>query len=124
MLSLGFLLQTSQQWVGSKLRIQTIVNAEPEKEHALNRLRALIVRGRINAEPGVVLRGDRSPFAVIQEASAKADLTLVGLRPPDRDETVADYAAYYTRLLEQTAEFGSTAYVLAAEDIDFVRIFE
>jgi len=124
MLALGYLLQTSDQWIGSTLRIQTIVTAEKEREHALNRLRALIVRGRIKAEPGVVLMDGRSPFELIGEASSAADLTLIGLRPPDENETVAAYAAYYTQLLERTEGFGSTAYVLAAQDIDFIRIFE
>lgn len=124
MLALGYLLQTSEDWLGSSLRIQTIVNDAAEGEHALTRLQALITSGRIEAEPGVILREGRSPFQVIQEASDDADLTLIGLRSPDPDESVEDYAAYYTALLASTAGHGATAYVLAAEDIDFLRIFE
>jgi amino acid transporter len=124
MLALGYLLQTSERWSGSRLRIQTIVNDDAEGGHALRRLDSLIDRGRIEATPGVVLREGRTPFDVIREASEDADLTLIGLRPPEPDETAEDYAAYYTSLLEMTDAHGATAYVLAAEDIDFLRIFE
>jgi len=124
MLALGYLLQTSEEWSGARLRIQTIVRSEEERPHALARLQALIERGRIEATPGVVLQGDRSPFEVIRAASAGADMTFLGLRPPDEEETEEAYAAYYTDLLEKTEEFGATAYVLAAQDIDFGRIFD
>jgi len=124
MLALGYLLQTSDEWDGCKLRIQTIVQDEEEGEHAMARLRALIDSARIEAEPGVVLSEGRRPFDVIGDASADADLTFLGLRGPAADETVDDYAAYYTGLLAATEGHGPTAYVLAAEDIDFLRIFE
>lgn len=124
MLALGYLLQTSDDWDGCTLRIQTIVQDAGEGEHAMARLRALIASARIEAEPGVVLSEGRRPFDVIQAASADADLTFIGLRAPDPDETVEQYGAYYTSLLEATDGHGPTAYVLAAEDIDFLRIFE
>lgn len=124
MLALGYLLQTSDDWSGCALHIQTIVRDDAEREHARARLDALIASARIEAAPGVVLSEGRRPFEVIRSASADADLTFIGLRAPEPDESVEDYAAYYTGLLAATDGHGPTAYVLAAEDIDFLRIFE
>ncbi len=65
-----------------------------------------------------------SAFDVIARASGDSDLVLLGLRPPESDEAPEDYSEYYAQLLSNTDGLPATALVLAAEDIDFQRIFE
>ena len=78
---------------------------------------------RVKAERRVIQSGGR-PFAeIIRSESADAALTLVGLRRPELDETVADYAAYFAALTESLKGVSPAAFVLAAEDVDFRSMF-
>jgi len=125
MLTLGYLLQASPEWHGARLAIKTIVSSQDEQSVALNRLQSLISRGRLNAEPDVLVSvGAMDAFHMITSASREADLVLLGIRPPDPEETFEDYSAYYADLLTRSEGLPVTALVLAAEDIDFQRIFD
>ncbi|HSG80711.1 MAG TPA: hypothetical protein VLC48_00560, partial [Gemmatimonadota bacterium] len=125
MLAFGYLLQMSPEWWKSTLNIRTIVSSADELETARNRLDAIVAAGRIEAEVDVIVRdGGTSNFEVIREASREADMVFLGLRPPDPDEILEGYTRYYSQLLANTDGMPATALVLAAENIDFQRIFE
>ncbi len=125
MLALGHLLQGSPEWSKSQLTIKTIVPSADEREPARARLQELIATGRLKATADVVVQeaGDTA-FDVITRASRDSDLVFLGLRPPEPDEAPEDYRDYYVQLLASTNDLPATAFVLAAEDIDFQRIFE
>jgi len=125
MLALGYLLQRSPEWYGAELAIKSIVTSAEEKTGALSRLNGIIQHGRLKADPDVIVRqGTETPFEIIGRASREADLVFLGIRPPEPDESVDDYCAYYSRLLEHTQDLPATGLVLAAEDIDFQKIFD
>jgi amino acid transporter len=125
MLALGYLLQRSPEWYGAELTIKSIVTSTEEKAGALSRLNGIIHHGRLKADPDVIVRqGTETPFEIIGRASREADLVFLGIRPPEPDESVDDYCTYYSRLLEHTQDLPATGLVLAAEDIDFQKIFD
>ncbi|UCC75225.1 MAG: amino acid permease [Gemmatimonadota bacterium] len=125
MLALGYLLQVSPEWYGADLSLKSIVSSGEERQPALDRLGQLIEHGRLKAEAEVLVRDDtQHAFDIITAASAEADLVFVGIRPPDPDESLEEYARYYVQLLNYTEPLPATALVLAAEDIEFQRIFE
>ncbi len=125
MLALGYLLQVSPEWYQAELMLKSIVASDQEKDVAMQRLFRLIEFGRLNAAADVSVRGEhQSVFEVIAAASGDTDLVFLGIRPPDPDETPEEYSRYYSRLLAQTEGLPATALVLAAENIDFQRIFE
>lgn len=123
-LALGYLLQESPEWHRASLSIKTIVASYPDREPALRRLSAVIEKGRLKADIDVLVRdvgGDT--FDLIRTASADADLVFLGIRPPAADEELDEYTRYYSGLLGRTAGLPATVLTLAAEDIEFKRIF-
>jgi hypothetical protein len=88
-------------------------------------LRALIEKGRLKADIDVLVRDvGADTFGLIRKASADADLVFLGIRPPAVEEQLEDYTRYYSGLLGRTAGLPATVLTLAAEDIEFRRIFE
>ncbi len=124
MLTLGYLLSTSQQWRGAQMFLNTVV-ANPAHEAKIRaELNAFIQNGRFDATPVVHLLDQADVFSTIRERSAGSGMVFLGIRPPDEQETPEDYAGYYRSLLASTEDLPPCALVLAAEDIEFHRIFQ
>lgn len=124
MLAMGYLLGTSRQWTDSHLILNTIVTSEEQREEAGKALENLIRHGRIEAEAKVHLQRGENLFETIREASKGANIVFLGMRPPLPDESIEDYAVYYETLITRTQGFPPAALVLAAETIEFQRIFQ
>ncbi len=60
---------------------------------------------------------------IVMENSKDADMVFLGMRYPAEGESVEQYSLYYQKLLEETEELPATAFVLAAENIQFHWIF-
>lgn len=123
MLALGYLLQTSPSWRGSALVLRSVVDREAERADAMARLKSFIEQSRVKARPEVTVREGADVFETIRAASAGAGLVLLGMRAPGLTESPAEYAGYYAHLLSVTGGLPPTALVLAAEDLDFHRLF-
>jgi hypothetical protein len=54
---------------------------------------------------------------MLRESSAGADLILLGMAEPGDD-----FAAYYAHLQEITEGLPTTAFVLAAQDVEFSKV--
>lgn len=124
MMALAYLLKTSPEWEGAALTLKTVVDDAADQARALARLNGLIARGRFPATAEALVRGEREVFEVMRAESKGASLVFAGIRPPAPDEPPEVYAGYYQQLLQRTDGFPPTALVMAAEDIDFQRIFE
>ncbi|MBT3182026.1 MAG: amino acid permease [Deltaproteobacteria bacterium] len=125
MLALAYMLQTSPEWRGAKLSIKTIVKDEEEQEPTRKEIGEFLKEARVIADADVVVHPYKlSPIpTTIKEASMDADLTIIGMKPPDEGESDEDYATYYKKLMQQTEGFPSLAILLAAENIKFQDIF-
>ena len=87
-------------------------------------LRAFLRASRVEAD--VFVRDfdpDVSPVSVIAEVSADARWTFIGLRPPKAGEPSECYADYFRQMRELTASLPSAVFSLAAEGVDFKRIY-
>lgn len=123
MLALGLLLERGERWRGaSGIRANMIVKRRtPEEGRRV--LGELLRRFRIHAVDRV-LESDGRPFwETIRESSSDAAVSFIGLRRPEPDETPASYGAYLATLRDGVAGVPSPVFVLAAEDVDFRRIF-
>jgi amino acid transporter len=125
MLALSYMLQTSDEWRDSSLTIKTIAKDDDDSEKIHHDINGFLKEARLIAEPEVTIHPyDHSPLpTAIREASRDVDLVFIGMRPPDEDETVESYTAYYRILMERTEDFPMLAIVLAAEEIKFQDIF-
>lgn len=124
MLVLGYLLKTSPEWRGARLRIQTIVDDASQQDDYIEQLTTFVTQANVEAEVGVFLLEGKSAFDLIKEKSQEADMVFLGMRAPDEDETAEEYSHYYENLLLSIQDLPTTALVLASENIDFKKIFE
>jgi hypothetical protein len=125
MLALGYMLQTSDEWLDSKLTIKTIAKDEEDSDNIHKEINGFLKEARLIAEPDVTIYPySASPLpTAIRDASHDADLVFIGMRPPNEDETVESYADYYRILMERTEGFPMLAIVLASDKIKFQDIF-
>ncbi len=124
MVAIGYMLSKNPEWSKTNIILKTIVDEEKEKDEAYKRLNAFVTTGRLEASTEILVRKPNSSvFDNIQEASQGADLVCIGMREANENETDAEYANYYTKLMQYTKKMPLTAIVLAAQDINFKRIF-
>lgn len=125
MVALAYLLKTSPDWEDADLVLKTIVPSPEHKAGRLEQLKEFLAQGRIEAKLEVIVCGkDDSVFRTIRHSSSDAHLVFLGIRPPQDEESLEDYVRYYEDLLANTDGLPPTALVMAAEDIEFHRIFD
>jgi amino acid transporter len=122
MLAIALLLRRSG-FTSAKLRVNMIVNHRTHAE-AEAELAKYMKGVRIEAETRVLELGDKTFTDVIRENSLDARLSFVGLRMPRPDETAESYGDYFSLLRDALSGIPQPIFVLAAESIDFRRIFE
>lgn len=124
MLALAHLYRQGADVDRPELHLATIAHSDEEAEHAQRRIDALLTDGRLDATVHIVRRSPDQPvFDVIRAHSRDAHQVFVGMRRPEEGETVEAYTAYYEALVAQTAGLPATAFVIAAEPVDFADIF-
>jgi solute carrier family 12 sodium/potassium/chloride transporter 2 len=124
MLALAHLLTRGTAWRRSEFILKSIVSNEKDVRETRERIGQFIRKTRIEARADVLVQSTPDVFESIRHHSQGADLVLLGLRAPGDQETVESYAQYYRALLSNTQGLPPTAFVLAAESIDFLGIFQ
>ncbi len=125
MLALAHQLQRSSGWQKAALVIKTIVpqDSEETEQLAKSQLEEFIKRERLNATVEVRVAKDSDTFGLIADSSKDASLVFLGFRPPAVDETLESFTNYYQNLINDTLSFPPTAFVYAAQDLQFRQIF-
>ena len=125
MLTVAYMLQTSPEWRNSKLVLKSIVRSESEKESAMKSLKSLICDGRLDIKVEIIIRENWQADLkkTIRNSSLDADLVIMGMRPPE-EETIEERKEYFDRIMQMTAGFPPTLFVMAAQELDFAAIFE
>ncbi len=123
-LALAYLLMTSPEWRGAKLILKSVLKSTDDKDQSYKQMHAFLENAHIDATVELITNDSFATFSVMRESSSGADLVLLGLRAPEPDETVEQYAEYYWTFITNLRGFPATAIVLAAEDLDFQKIFE
>lgn len=118
MMTLAYLLKTSLDWRGAEVRVKMVISDAAGVADAEANLSALIGGFRTGAVAEVLVTKGRPFDVILRESSADADLILLGMRAPADD----DYAVYYQSLITKTADLPTTAFVLAAEELQFSEI--
>ncbi len=122
MLALAFLLQRGNAWSGHPLRVNMIIrNRTPEE--AASVLAEFLRDARLQAETRILVSDGRPFIETINANASDSALTFIGLRAPGADEDDASYGAYFAALRFGVPAAAMPVFVLAAEDIDFRRIF-
>ncbi len=123
LLSLAYLLHTSPLWRDSRLVLKHIISSEDYRGDAENGLRTFVEEGRIGAAVEIVVDDGNEIFATIAEHSRDANFVFMGLRAPGLEETDESYGDYLKNIFLKMEELQCITCVLAAEDIEFKRIF-
>lgn len=122
MLTLAYLMKRGEGWRDAELVVRQIVDADRDPADAERVLREFVDRQRIEARVEILVRSG-SVYPQIREASRGASLVLMGMPPPAPDESLDSYSVRYQLLMKQTEDMPPTAFVLTAQEIDFLRIF-
>jgi hypothetical protein len=88
----------------------------------MKELDGLLAEARFPARVQVMCH-DADAFHAIRRHSLQADLIFLGLRSIAEDESLEDYAGYYSGLSNQTNGLPPTALVNAGEQVDLHRLF-
>jgi solute carrier family 12 (sodium/potassium/chloride transporter), member 2 len=124
MLALSYMLQTSKAWRGAEISLRSLAHRPQEQEKAQHHLEEFLAEGRLLVHAAVHLQNPEEPlFEAIAKHSAHADLVLIGLRPPNPDESDESYRAYYADLIKQTRGIKNVVIVMAGESVPFHEIF-
>ena len=120
MMTLAYLLSISREWKDARIRVKIVVPDESAAQSAHENLERLIRRMRNRAEVSVhvIVSYGRSFDAILPASSQDADLVFLGMREPNG----FDYRAYYETLRRRANPLPSTAFVLAAQDLEFGEI--
>ena len=122
MLALAYLMQRSDSWRNHKLRVNMIVRRRTPDE-ATAELADFLRDARLQAETRIIVSDGRPFIETINANSEDAACTFIGLRAPAADEADESYGAYLSALRFGVPEVPAPVFVLAAENIDFRRIF-
>lgn len=119
MMTLAYLLKNSLHWRNAELRVKIAVPTKEAAQDAQANLSGLMAGFRTGAVAQVLVLDGRPFKDVLYESSRGADLVLMGMREPGETE---NYADYYWKLLERAEGLPTTAFVLAAEELEFGEI--
>ena len=123
MLALAYLLARGEKWRGKELRINTIIQRRtPEEVRGI--LEAFLQEARVKAKIRIVESSESEYFldAIVANSSESA-ITLMGLRAPASDEEFSSWRDYFETMRQGAARLNSPVFVLAAENVNFKRIF-
>ena len=96
MLLISFLITAHHNWRRAEVTLLTIVTTEEERREAERNMRRVLEATRVEATARVLLRGERSVPEIIHHESADADLAILGLALPDRED--GDVGAFFARM--------------------------
>ena len=122
MLSLAFLLQRDDRWRRHPLRINMIVRNRTHEE-AKELLSEFLENARVEATTRIVESEGRPFEQVIADNSSDTAVTFLGLRAPAEGESAAEYGRYFMALHDGLKGLSFPVFSLAAEEVDFRRIF-
>ncbi len=118
MVLLAELLQRDIAWRNAQIYLNLVVVDEDAATAARQNVNRVLRQIRLNAIPRVLVAADR-PFAdVLQATSQTADFIFMGMATPREH-----FTQYYDRLLRMTAGLPTLAFVLAAPDFEFTKVF-
>jgi len=120
-LTLAYLLKRSERWSGKRVTLKRVVADEAERVEVEKSLLEFVREKRLDMAVELAVRGAEPVTELIHRSSAGAALVFLGMRAPQMDETVADYAAYYRQLISATAGLPAVL-ILAAGEVDYRKI--
>jgi amino acid transporter len=118
MLLLAYLIEHHPDWHSAQVQVLRVIDSEEGVPDTRAHLNAMLEGVRVDAEPIVIVRPDKTPFAeIIKQQSIGVDLTILGMAVPNDDE-LAPYAERLNALIEAV---GSVLLVRNAQtDIDIL----
>lgn len=117
MMTLAYLLRTSLSWRGAEVRLKMVVSSDLAARDTRRNLVPMVEQLRTGAVPEILVSGGLPFPAILRESSREADLVFLGMKEPD-----GDFVAYYEKLRQMVEGMPTTAFILAAENLEFGKI--
>lgn len=108
----------------TRIRLCQIAEKGVSVEESKKLLLDFLASSRVDADVFVKAYNPAiSPVSAIVETSFDAQYAFVGLRPPRNGEAPEQYADYFRQMREETLSLPAAVFTLAAEGVDFKRIY-
>lgn len=124
-LALSYSLRGSAVWSGARICIKSIVSTGAKEKkllHVFDRYQEKMRLKDVIFEP--IIDPDEKFFNDLTNYSGDADFTFLGFRGFGESEKIEDYAEYLDHLKSKTEQLPNFAFVLARQDLDFLKIFD
>jgi nucleotide-binding universal stress UspA family protein len=115
MLLLAFLITAHDLYRGANVVVRTVIPKDGSVEKATERIDAVLNRARLNATASVIVDDGRSIADVMHEHSRNADLAIIGLRLPPKDE---QYEVFFERIDNILNDMPTTVLVRSARTFE------
>jgi solute carrier family 12 sodium/potassium/chloride transporter 2 len=99
MLLLAYLITADLRWRGAKVKVLTVVQSEDDKLVAQAGLARVFESARLNAEPVVLMSNGLPVNDLMAQYSRHADLAILGLRLPNKEDDAKQLFEHYNSLL-------------------------
>ena len=99
MLLLAYLISADRRWRDAQVKVITVVNSENDRNQGQARLKQHLKSARLTAEPVVLLSNKMPINDLMAEYSRDADLAIVGMRLPNKEDDAKQVFRDYNRLL-------------------------
>lgn len=124
MIVLTQMLQSNKKYKRSSICVNSIVSNEIGKEQRLNYFHDFFSKGRFSLHPKVYTKeADLSQWDIMSNVSANAALVLMGMNPPQENESLDAFKKYYCNMVDCSQKIPNVIFVICSEDLDFNHIF-
>lgn len=124
MLLLAHLLTSNRTYRKSTIFLNCLVPHEAAKEQRLKYFNEFLSKCRFSVTPQIHIQNpDQTPWEMMSAFSATADLTLIGMQPPQSQGNSDEYGRYYDTLVSSSAPIPHAIFVCCAEQMDTHEIF-
>lgn len=99
-LLLAYLLQADSRWRNAEVTLYTVIESEAAREGVESNLQTVLEQARLKAGVKVIVRGGHPISSIMHGASSEADLTILGLRLPEGDQSGIEFFERYNQFVE------------------------
>jgi len=125
MVVLAHMLKSSALWRSYEIEIKSCVSHEAARMNRQTYFRNFFEKSRIKVNSKVLVLGEQeeSIATTFKRFSPDSAIVFLGLRQPEKGESIEAYGKYFQGLLRQTKSLSNIAFVMCVEDIELNKIF-
>lgn len=107
----------------SSITIKSIIHCETAREQRLNYFKNLFAKSRLNISYKIYVAPEEDEFKIMNHFSEASNLTFIGLPNPTKGQSLGEYRGIYNHYMKNLKHLKQSAFIVAAEPVNFQEIF-